>query len=85
MAAEIKPSQSLEKHRRGSVRKPQLLSKLEGSTDEITAALFIPTEDGVITSSNDRYVNQFGFKNYKFLNVNQFGFKNYKFLYIIII
>ncbi len=52
MAAEIKPSvgSSLS----GNVRKPQLVNKLEGSTDDVNVAIIIPREDGVISVSDDR-------------------------------
>ena len=60
MAAEIKPTNSTSNsgslNRRGSTRKPVLVSKLEGSNGDITAAVFIPDEDGVITASDDRFV-----------------------------
>ena len=53
MAAEIKPSST---NRHGAVRKPQLVNKLEGSSDDINMAVFIPREDGVISVSDDRTV-----------------------------
>ena len=51
MAAEIKP---VERQPPGVVRKPELLSKIEGFTAEVNFAAFIPREDGVITVSDDR-------------------------------
>uniref|UniRef100_H0V6B8 WD repeat and FYVE domain containing 1 n=1 Tax=Cavia porcellus TaxID=10141 RepID=H0V6B8_CAVPO len=46
MAAEI--------HSRPQSSRPVLLSKIEGHQDAVTAALLIPKEDGVITTSEDR-------------------------------
>ena len=51
MAAEIKSPQG---NRTGNVRKPQLLNKLEGSSDVVNMAIIIPREDGVISVSDDR-------------------------------
>ena len=61
MAAEIKATQSSSNtssrsNRKGGTRRPQLINKLEGSNDDVTAATFIPREDGVITISDDKYV-----------------------------
>ena len=52
MAAEIKPSAS---SAQGNTRKPQLINKLEGCSDNINMAVMIPREDGVISVSDDRY------------------------------
>ena len=38
-----------------NVRKPQLINKLDGSSDDINMAVVIPREDGVISVSDDRY------------------------------
>lgn len=54
MAAEIKPSPK--RNERFSTKKPELLSKLEGSSDDINAAILIPGENGVISVSDDKYV-----------------------------
>ncbi|KAK6619386.1 hypothetical protein RUM44_003768 [Polyplax serrata] len=55
MAAEIKPAAgSQEKFK--STKKPILISKLEGCSDDINAAIIIPGEDGVISVSDDRTV-----------------------------
>lgn len=40
----------------GQLRKPELLSKLEGVNATINAAILIPNEDGVISISDDRFV-----------------------------
>ncbi|CAI9719886.1 repeat and FYVE domain-containing 2-like [Octopus vulgaris] len=53
MAAEIKPV-SLGKQ--GNVRKPVLVNKLEGYSDNVNMAVFIPHEDGVISICDDRTV-----------------------------
>lgn len=55
MAAEIKPAMQ-KNDRFSTTKKPELLSKLEGSTDDVNAALLIPGEDGVISVSDDKYV-----------------------------
>lgn len=52
MAAEIKPSPK--RNERFSTKKPELLSKLEGSSDDINAAILIPGENGVISVSDDK-------------------------------
>ncbi|XP_037897536.1 WD repeat and FYVE domain-containing protein 2-like [Glossina fuscipes] len=54
MAAEIKPAQR--NNNRFSTKKPELLSKLEGSGDDINAAILIPGENGVISVSDDKTV-----------------------------
>lgn len=54
MAAEIKPGQR-SNNDRFSTKKPELLSKLEGTSDDINAALLIPGENGVISVSDDKY------------------------------
>ena len=40
--------------RQGSTRKPQLINKLEGCSDDVNMAIIIPKEDGVISVSEDR-------------------------------
>uniref|UniRef100_A0A1A9W0P1 FYVE-type domain-containing protein n=1 Tax=Glossina brevipalpis TaxID=37001 RepID=A0A1A9W0P1_9MUSC len=55
MAAEIKPAQR-NNNDRFSTKKPELLSKLEGSGDDINAAILIPGENGVISVSDDKTV-----------------------------
>lgn len=52
MAAEIKPTTN----KSANVRKPVLISKLEGCTDDVNMAVIIPREDGVVTVSDDKYV-----------------------------
>lgn len=52
MAAEIKP---VGPGKQGNVRKPILVNKLEGCSDSINMAMFIPHEDGVISISDDRW------------------------------
>ena len=52
MAAEIKAATG--SAHLGNVRKPQLINKIEGSTDDINMAVLIPREDGVISVSDDR-------------------------------
>lgn len=54
MAAEIKPAPRNANDRFSTVNKPELLSKLEGSGDDVNAALLIPGEDGVISVSDDK-------------------------------
>lgn len=51
MAAEIKQASAA---KTGSIRKPVLVNKLEGFTDDVNAAVIIPREDGVITVSDDK-------------------------------
>lgn len=53
MAAEIKPAAGANE-KFNSAKKPVLLSKLEGCSDDINAAIIIPGEDGVISVSDDR-------------------------------
>lgn len=55
MAAEIKPAPRTN-DRFSTTKKPELLSKLEGSTDDVNQALLIPGEDGVISVSDDKWV-----------------------------
>lgn len=57
MAAEIKPAQRSNNDRFLSTKKPELLSKLEGSGDDVNAAILIPGENGVISVSDDKCVN----------------------------
>lgn len=52
MAAEIKPSPK--RNERFSTKRPELLSKLEGSSDDINAAILVPGENGVISVSDDK-------------------------------
>lgn len=52
MAAEIKPSPK--RNERFSTKRPELLSKLEGSGDDVNAAILIPGENGVISVSDDK-------------------------------
>lgn len=59
MAAEIKPAQRNCDDRFNSERKLELLNKLEGSGDDINAAIFIPGENGVISVSDDKFVHIF--------------------------
>lgn len=54
MAAEIKPAPRNANDRFSTTSKPELLSKLEGSNDDVNAAIFIPGEDGVISVSDDK-------------------------------
>lgn len=54
MAAEIKPAPRNANDRFSTTNKPELLSKLEGSTDDVNAAVLIPGEDGVISVSDDK-------------------------------
>ncbi|ALC39270.1 CG5168 [Drosophila busckii] len=56
MAAEIKPAQRSNNDRFLTTKKPELLSKLEGSGDDVNAALLIPGENGVISVSDDKTV-----------------------------
>ena len=52
MAAEIKPATG--SGHEGNTRKPQLINKIEGSSDDVNMAVLIPREDGVISVSDDR-------------------------------
>lgn len=54
MAAEINPASS-KNDRFSSTKKPVLISKLEGCSDDINAAIIIPGEEGVISVSDDRW------------------------------
>lgn len=54
MAAEIKPAPRNANDRFSTVNKPELLSKLEGSADDVNAAVLIPGEDGAISVSDDK-------------------------------
>ncbi|XP_067622231.1 WD repeat and FYVE domain-containing protein 2 isoform X2 [Eurosta solidaginis] len=56
MAAEIKPAQRSEDDRFSSAKKIELLSKLDGSGDDINFAIFIPGENGVISVSEDKTI-----------------------------
>lgn len=56
MAAEIKPAPGVNHDKFSSSRKPILLSKLEGCSDDVNAAIIIPREEGVISVCDDRYV-----------------------------
>lgn len=51
MAAEIKPTN---KTGNGNVRKPVLINKIEGCSDEVNMAVIIPREEGVISVSDDK-------------------------------
>ena len=53
MAAEIKESDSCGA---SEIRKPELVHKLEGCTDEVNAAILLTDEDCVISISSDRSV-----------------------------
>ncbi|WAR27374.1 WDFY2-like protein [Mya arenaria] len=53
MAAEIKPTN---KNGSGNIRKPVLVNKVEGFSDEINMACIIPREEGVISVSDDKTV-----------------------------
>jgi len=64
MAAEIKPAPGVNHDKFSSSRKPVLLSKLEGCSDDINAAIIIPREEGVISVSDDRYLFPDIFCNY---------------------
>lgn len=55
MAAEIKPAPGVNHDKFSSSRKPVLLSKLEGCSDDVNAAIIIPREEGVISVCDDRY------------------------------
>lgn len=56
MAAEIKPAPRNANDRFSTTKKPELLSKLEGSNDDVNAAILIPGENGVISVSDDKTV-----------------------------
>ncbi|XP_060517053.1 WD repeat and FYVE domain-containing protein 2 [Cylas formicarius] len=55
MAAEIKPA-APPNDKFCTTKKPILLAKLDGCSDEINAAVLIPGEDGVISVSDDKTV-----------------------------
>jgi len=57
MAAEIKPAPGINHDKFSSSRKPVLLSKLEGCSDDVNAAIIIPREEGVISVCDDRYLS----------------------------
>lgn len=55
MSAEIKPAPWNANDRFSTTKKPELLSKLEGSgDDDVNAAILIPGENGVISVSDDK-------------------------------
>ncbi|XP_017154684.1 WD repeat and FYVE domain-containing protein 2 [Drosophila miranda] len=56
MAAEIKPAQRSCNDRFNTSKKPELLSKLDGSADDVNAAILIPGENGVISVSDDKTI-----------------------------
>ncbi|CAD7086166.1 unnamed protein product [Hermetia illucens] len=56
MAAEIKPAPRNANNRFSTTKKPELQSKLEGSNDDVNAAILIPGENGVISVSDDKTV-----------------------------
>jgi len=56
MAAEIKHQGGSTEALRASLAKPELLHKLEGSSDEVNGAVLIPGENGVISISADRSI-----------------------------
>ncbi|XP_055921961.1 WD repeat and FYVE domain-containing protein 2 [Eupeodes corollae] len=56
MAAEIKPALRTISDRFSTAKKPDLLSKLEGSNDDVNAAILIPGENGVISVSDDKTI-----------------------------
>ncbi|BES88967.1 unnamed protein product [Nesidiocoris tenuis] len=56
MAAEIKPATGSSNDKFNSSRKIVLLSKLEGSGDDVNQAIIIPGQEGVISVSDDRTV-----------------------------
>ena len=51
MAAQIKAPVNMSQ---GNIRKPQLINKIEGHSDDINMAIITPHEEGVITASDDR-------------------------------
>lgn len=53
MAAEIRPFAG---GSNASAPKMQLISKLEGHQDVVNMAIILPSEDGVISISDDKYV-----------------------------
>ncbi|CAG0913630.1 unnamed protein product [Notodromas monacha] len=57
MAAEISPTAFVEKVSDPRFeKKPALLSKIEASGQEVNCARFLPTDDGVITVGDDKFV-----------------------------
>lgn len=54
MAAEIKPASGSSGDKFSTTKKIVLLSKLEGSNDDINQAIIIPGQEGVISVSDDR-------------------------------
>ncbi|XP_073987700.1 WD repeat and FYVE domain containing 2 isoform X1 [Rhodnius prolixus] len=56
MAAEIKPASGSSGDKFSTTKKIVLLSKLEGSNDDINQAIIIPGQEGVISVSDDRTV-----------------------------
>ncbi|KAL5280219.1 WDFY2 family protein [Megaselia abdita] len=56
MAAEIKPAPTKANDRFNTSKKPELLSKLEGSADDVNCALLIPGENAVISVSDDKTI-----------------------------
>lgn len=55
MAAEIKPASGSSGDKFSTTKKIVLLSKLEGSNDDINQAIIIPGQEGVISVSDDRW------------------------------
>lgn len=53
MAAEIKPAPRSANDKFSTTKKPELLNKLEGSTDDINSACLIPGEEGGVISVSD--------------------------------
>ena len=51
MAAEIRPGVKF-----ATNRKPVLVGKVEGFTEDLNDAQLIPGEDGVITAGDDKFV-----------------------------
>lgn len=54
MAAQINTGAKAPNDRFSTTKKPSLLSKLEGCTDDVNAAVVIPGEDGVISVCDDK-------------------------------
>lgn len=54
MAAQIKPGPSSNNDKLNMNRKPVLLAKIEGCSDNVNKAVYIPDTDGVISVSSDR-------------------------------
>ncbi|KAK2141247.1 hypothetical protein LSH36_1134g00024 [Paralvinella palmiformis] len=53
MAAQIKAPVNMSQ---ANIRKPQLINKIEGHSDDVNMAIITPQEEGVITASDDRTV-----------------------------